>query len=85
MQKEVKDGKVMWYDMRELWYDANARPGSYGLSANPITKTCFDSSTNKLCKKPSEYLYLDTLRESTSTADRSRRDDRRYRGEDDEC
>jgi phospholipase/lecithinase/hemolysin len=41
-------------------------PATYGLTASPITKTCFDSTTGGVCTDPKTHLYFDTLHPVTS-------------------
>ncbi|GAA6059031.1 hypothetical protein JCM10212_001256 [Sporobolomyces blumeae] len=57
--------RVFWYDLADLWYSINASPSSFGLSASPITKACYNSSTGGVCSDPGKYLYWDTLHPTT--------------------
>ncbi|KAL8277367.1 hypothetical protein RQP46_010207 [Phenoliferia psychrophenolica] len=63
---EAKNGKVFWFDLASLWYSFHSSPSTYGFSVNPITTTCYNSSTGSVCSNPSTFLYFDTLHPVTS-------------------
>ncbi|GAA5968106.1 hypothetical protein JCM21900_000091 [Sporobolomyces salmonicolor] len=66
LKSEARNGRVFYYDLATLWYSLNSSPKSYGLTASPITTTCYNSTTGGICTNPSAYLYFDTLHPVTS-------------------
>ncbi|GAA5968324.1 hypothetical protein JCM11641_003810 [Rhodosporidiobolus odoratus] len=66
LKGEVKNGRVFWYDMAALWSSMHSSSKSYGITASPVTSTCYNSSTGGVCTSPSNYLYFDTLHPVTS-------------------
>ncbi|BGP12967.1 hypothetical protein JCM10213_006606 [Rhodosporidiobolus nylandii] len=67
LKKEVPNSsKVFFFDMAALWTSMHTSPKTYGITASPTTKTCYDSSTGSVCSSPQNYLYFDTLHPVTS-------------------
>ncbi|GAA5972987.1 hypothetical protein JCM11641_000352 [Rhodosporidiobolus odoratus] len=66
LKGEVKNERVFWYDMAALWSSMHSSSKSYGITASPVTSTCYNSSTGGVCTSPSNYLYFDTLHPVTS-------------------
>ncbi|KAK4052614.1 hypothetical protein OIO90_004242 [Microbotryomycetes sp. JL221] len=56
-------GRVFFYDMAKLWRSMAASPAKYGLTET--FNACYDSSKGKVCSKPDQYLYFDTLHPTT--------------------
>ncbi|KAM0747335.1 hypothetical protein T439DRAFT_383462 [Meredithblackwellia eburnea MCA 4105] len=65
-KKEARNGNVFYYDLAALWYSFHSTPKTYGFTISPITTTCYNSSANTVCSKPTSYLYFDSLHPVTS-------------------
>lgn len=48
------------------WYSLHSSPSSYGISASPVTTTCYNSATGGVCTNPASFLYFDSLHPVTS-------------------
>ncbi|GAA5874132.1 hypothetical protein JCM16303_005751 [Sporobolomyces ruberrimus] len=66
LRSQASGSKVYYYDMANLWYSMNSSPSSHGITASPSNKSCYDSSSGKVCSNPESYMYWDTLHPTTS-------------------
>lgn len=63
---EVTTGHVSFFDLATLWRSFQSSPKTYGITASPVTKPCYNSTTGSLCTNPSAYLFYDTLHPVTT-------------------
>ncbi|GAA5913068.1 hypothetical protein JCM6882_005553 [Rhodosporidiobolus microsporus] len=56
-------GRVVFYDMAELWRAMHYAPEELEIWVEPVTTTCYNSTSGAVCapEESKHYIYFDTL------------------------